>query len=187
MWGRTLERKFPHTEPVASRTARIQHWYVLCYFGLEKLKKKKAMLVTSTKGRRLLEKTPSLYKNTTIKYLRCVIRVANKSYCKLLYVCLSVYLSAWNSSYVSGQNFVVFYIEEFLLQFEKIQIGLESDKNIRHFRCDLVLALRESPIRTNTATYLRKTALSRAKGVYCIGWERSDCGLCAPTNTRGCW
>ena len=35
---------------------------------------------------------------------------------------------------------------------------LVSDKNIRHFRCDLVLLLRETPLHTNTATYVHQTA-----------------------------
>jgi hypothetical protein len=47
---------------------------------------------------------------------------------------------------------VIFYTEKFYYNsVEKIQIGLISDKNIRHFTCDFELLLGQTPLGASTA------------------------------------
>ena len=76
--------------------------------------------------------------NITIKYPRCIRRAETKATYWRRHNCLSVCPSAWNISFPRELTFVIFYTEKFYYSsVEKFEIGLMSEKNIRHFTCDL--------------------------------------------------
>ena len=73
--------------------------------------------------------------------------------------------SALNHSFHRGQTFLIFYIENFHYNsVEKIQTGLISDKNIRHFTCPLVLLLGETPLGKNTENIFENRTIT-SKGL----------------------
>jgi len=62
---------------------------------------------------------------------------------------------------------------------EKIEIRLISDKNIRQFTAIFYCYLEE-----HRYVYMRHTALSKAKGVFCWVWESSDGWPCARSHPQ---
>jgi hypothetical protein len=56
MWGRALERQYPHNGPVISRTARIQHRCALGDCGFEKKWEKKSSVGDFGNGSRTLKR-----------------------------------------------------------------------------------------------------------------------------------
>jgi hypothetical protein len=116
----------------------------------------------------------------TIKYLRCIRRGSEKLL--LSSSCLSVCQFARPHETVrspADRFFLVFYVELYYQSVEQIQFELKSDKTMRRFTCHFVLLLEETPLGEIYPTNFRKTALSQAKGLCCLGWEWSKCQSCA--------
>jgi ferredoxin len=95
----------------------------------------------------------------------------DKSYCWLCHNCLSVCPSAWNSSFPRELILVIFYTEKlYYNSVEEVQIGLISDKNIRHysaiFYCywEKHLLLGETPLGKHIASIFAQNRTITCKG-----------------------
>ena len=111
-----------------------------------------------------------------------VYRKKKNSYL-LRHVCLSVHRPRETAHFPECRLLRRFILRNFItVLLREFRFGLIWDKNIRRFfTCDLALLLGEAPLgeSMDNIVYLRSTALSQAKGVYCIGWEWSYCRSCA--------
>ena len=84
----------------------------------------------------------------------------------LSHCCLSAFPSACNSLFHSGETFVMFYTEIlYYSSVQNIQIVLISQKNIKHFTCELVLLLEATSISKYIANIFVQDFPFRRKGI----------------------
>jgi hypothetical protein len=79
----------------------------------------------------------------------------------------------------TGQTFVIVFIEFHYNNGEKIQSGLLSDANKRHFTCDLEMLLRETPLGKTSANILAQDRIIKSKGLLLRTAYISLCFICA--------